>query len=105
MKAKYISDILNENIFNDKLSPIEKDYSDLMIQKLINCKSEECKHWSVYNEVLHELKKLGKANEVLKIKYLLTKGHNPKKVFLDELFKIKDVPYNILQLINKIEKI
>lgn len=104
MKAKFISDILNENIFNDKLTPIEKEYADLMIDKLMNCKDEECKQWSIYNEVLAELKNLKKTNEVLHIKYLLTKGYDPKKVFLEELFKLEDLPYRLLQLMNTIEK-
>ena len=81
MRAKFISEILNENIFNDKLTPIERDYANMMINKLMKCKGEECNHWSIYNDTLAELKELGKNNEVLKIKYMLTKGYEPKKVF------------------------
>lgn len=103
MKAKFIFDVLNENIFNDKLTPIEKDYADMMLDKLMNCDGEECKHWSVYNEILAELINLKKTNEVLHIKYLLTNGYDPKKVFLDELSKLDDHPYKLLQLMNKVE--
>jgi hypothetical protein len=83
-----------EKLFG-KQSPLEKQFSKIMVDKLSSDDEIEAYKWSAYNAILIELKKLGEHKVIEEIEYYLTdpkQYYDPWNIFDDATKKVQQTP-------------
>jgi hypothetical protein len=73
-------------------SPLEKQFSKIMADKVSSNDEIEAYKWSTYQEIIIKLENLGEHKLVEEIYYWITDGKNPYNVFDDATQKTKQTP-------------
>jgi hypothetical protein len=73
-------------------SPLEKQFSKIMVDKLSSDDEIEAYKWSTYQAIIIELEHLGEHKLIEEIYYWITDGQNPYNVFDDATQKTKQSP-------------
>jgi len=88
-----------EELFG-KQTNLEQQFSDMMVNNLSSDNEEISLKWSTYNAFKIALDDINLVNE---LKYRITDGENPKKVFLSIFDKIEKPSKELIRLKNKID--
>jgi len=96
---------MKKQIKKDEIESIlDRDYTLFVFEATYKASRKEKDMWKIFEYILDELMWLGDDQTILKIKYRITDGENPKKVFIDSLestsFKSQNLDFFKLELIN-----
>lgn len=73
----------NKNITDQSL--LDRDYTLFVFDSTYKASKKEKDKWKLFEYIIDELMWLGDDETIQKIKYKITDGENPKKVFIESL--------------------
>lgn len=74
-----------QNKNNSEQSILDRDYSLFVFDSTYRASKKEKDKWKIFEYIMDELMWLGDDDTMKKIKYRITDGENPKKVFIESL--------------------
>jgi len=66
-------------------SILDRDYTLFVFDTTYRASKKEKDKWKIFEYIMDELMWLGDDDTIQKIKYRITDGENPKKVFIESL--------------------
>lgn len=85
-----------KKVLRDSL--LDNEFRTFVFEKTYRATEEEKKKWRLYNTIIEELRWLGDNQSVDEIKYRITDGEDPKKVFKDTIESPKYFSYKLQKL-------
>ncbi len=83
-------------------SLLDNEFRTFVFERTYKADYEEKEKWRMYNTILTELRWLGDEQSVDEIKYRITDGEDPKKVFKETTEYPKYFSYKLQKLVEEI---
>ena len=83
-------------------SLLDNEFKVFVFERTYKSTDEEKERWHLYNTILEELRWLGDNQSVDEIKYRITDGEDPKKVFKETIEYPKYFSYKLQKLAENI---
>ena len=81
---------------------LDYTYNVFVFEQTHQAPTNTKRKWSLYNDILDELYKIGEIQLIDEIKYRITDNENDKKVFKSSLYKLKNKNDKLNLLLNSI---